>query len=147
MIRRPPRSTPFPSTTLFRSAALASTLLTFTPGQTSKTVTVKANGDTVFDPDETFTDALSGATAATILDGSGLGTIQNDDTQPKISVDDVSHAEGNTGQTDFAFTVSLSNPSYQQVQVSAQSQDGTATTTAGSDYAALASTLLTFTPG
>ncbi len=127
-------------------AALTSTTLTFAAGQTSKTVTVKASGDTAFETDESFTLKLSNPAGATILDGSGLGTIQNDDAQPKISVDDVSHAEGDTGQTDFTFTVSLSNASYQQVQVSAQSQDGTATT-AGSDYAALASTVLTFTPG
>ena len=38
------------------------------------------------------------------------------------------HAEGNSGQTDFTFTVSLSNPSSQTVTVAHATQDGTATT-------------------
>ena len=85
--------------------------VTFAPGTTSQTITVLVNGDTKFEPDETFTVNLSGATNATIADGSGLGTIRNDDNQPTISINDVSLLEGNSGTTAFVFTVSLSNAS------------------------------------
>jgi uncharacterized repeat protein (TIGR01451 family) len=57
----------------------ASGTLTFSPGDTSKTVTVAVVGDTVPEPDETFTVGLSTPSGATIADGSGLGTIVDDD--------------------------------------------------------------------
>ncbi len=60
-------------------AAVPSTLLTFAPGQTSKTVTVNVAGDTIKETNETFTVNLSGASGATIFDGQGVGTILNDD--------------------------------------------------------------------
>jgi len=59
--------------------AIASTLLTFNPGDTSKTVAVTINGDVSFEPDETFTVNLSNPVNATISKSSGTGTIQNDD--------------------------------------------------------------------
>ena len=57
----------------------ASGTLTFAPGETTKTVTVKVKGDRTKEADETFSLILSGATNASILDGTGLGTILNDD--------------------------------------------------------------------
>src|SRR5207302_939807 len=71
--------------------------LTFAAGETSKTVTVKVNGDTTFEPDEGFALKLSNPANATIADDTGAGTIQNDDAQPQISIDNVSHPEGDTG--------------------------------------------------
>jgi hypothetical protein len=59
--------------------ALPATLLTFSPGQTSKTVTVNATANTVVELNETFIVNLSSATVATIFDGQGVGTINNDD--------------------------------------------------------------------
>ncbi|GAB2503979.1 putative Ig domain-containing protein [Arenimonas alkanexedens] len=53
--------------------------LTFTPGQTTRTVTVQVIGDTVPEANETYFVNLSGATNATIADNQGLGTITNDD--------------------------------------------------------------------
>ena len=48
---------------------------------------------------------------ATVLDGQGQGTIQNDDAAlPDLTVNDVSASEGNSGSSNFAFTVSLSAP-------------------------------------
>lgn len=41
---------------------------------------VLITGDTVVEPDETFLVNLSAASGATLADGQGLGTIQNDDT-------------------------------------------------------------------
>lgn len=54
--------------------------LTFSPGQTSKTISVPVIGDTTVEGNETFLVNLSGAANAVIADGQGLGTINNDDT-------------------------------------------------------------------
>jgi hypothetical protein len=126
--------------------AIPSTMLTFTPGETSKTVTVTVNGDTTFEPNETFFVNLSGPANATIADGQGQGTINNDDSQPSISINDVTVTEGNAGTTPAVFTVSLSNPSSQTITVTYAGADGTATT-ADNDYVAVPSTVLTFNPG
>ncbi len=48
--------------------------MTFAPGDTSETVTVQVNGDTVVEPNETFNVNLSNATGgAAIADGLGVG--------------------------------------------------------------------------
>ena len=65
---------------------------------------------------------LSSPTNATIADNQGKGTIQNDDAQPTISINDVTADEGNAGVTAFGFTVSLSNPSSETITVSRQTQ-------------------------
>lgn len=59
--------------------ALPLTTVTFSPGQTTKTVTVQVKGDTAKEAGETFFLNLSGATNATIIDAQGQGTITNDD--------------------------------------------------------------------
>ncbi len=51
--------------------------LTFAPGVTTQTITVPVIGDTVNEPDETFTVTLSLPTNATITTATGTGTIQN----------------------------------------------------------------------
>ncbi|RWP90297.1 MAG: autotransporter domain-containing protein [Mesorhizobium sp.] len=53
--------------------------LTFLPGATTATINVPVNGDTISEPDETFTLNLSNPVNVTIADGQGLGTILNDD--------------------------------------------------------------------
>jgi hypothetical protein len=53
--------------------------LTFTPGQTSKTINVPIVGDTTVEPDETFTVTLSTPTNATLGTATATGTITNDD--------------------------------------------------------------------
>ena len=58
---------------------IPATLLTFSPGQTSKQVTVKVTGDTTREANETFFVNLSAAKGATLFDGQGKGTLLNDD--------------------------------------------------------------------
>ena len=58
--------------------------LTFNPGQTSQPISVTVNGDTTYEPDETFTVTLSSPNGATIADGEGTGTITNDDALPGV---------------------------------------------------------------
>ncbi len=86
----------------------ASGTLTFSAGQTSKTIPVTVNGDTLGEPDETFVVNLSSPSGATILDAQGVGTIVNDDAVPNLSINDVSVTEGNSGTTSATFTVTLS---------------------------------------
>jgi hypothetical protein len=53
--------------------------VTFSPGQTSKTITVTIKGDKKQESDEQFYVNLFGASGAQIDDGQGVGTILNDD--------------------------------------------------------------------
>jgi hypothetical protein len=56
--------------------------LTFTAGQTTKTIAVVVNGDTAVEPNETFAVNLASPVGATITDAQGQGTITNDDAAP-----------------------------------------------------------------
>ncbi len=56
--------------------------ITFSPGQTSKTVSVGILGDSVFESDENFYLDLSAAVGATLARSTATGTILNDDAQP-----------------------------------------------------------------
>jgi hypothetical protein len=53
--------------------------LTFAPGTTSQTISVPVLGDVLNESNETFRVNLSGATAATIADNQGVGTIIDND--------------------------------------------------------------------
>jgi chitinase len=53
--------------------------VSFAPGQTSKTVAITITGDRKVEQDEQFYVKLSGAKNAAIGDGTGVGTILNDD--------------------------------------------------------------------
>ena len=124
---------------------LGATTLTFAPGETSKTITVEAIGDTLFENDETFSIVLSDATGGVIRDGTGLGTIRNDDAAPTVNIASASVVEGDSGTSSLTFTVSLSTASGLPATVEFASVDGTAL--AGSDYTALTPGTLTFAPG
>ncbi len=126
-------------------APLGALTLTFAPGETSKTITVHAPGDTLFENDEDFTTVLSDATGGVIRDGIGIGTIRNDDAPPVISIASASTLEGDAGTSSLTFIVSLSTASGLPATVEFASADGTAL--AGSDYTALAPGMLTFAPG
>src|SRR5439155_222492 len=111
----------------------ASGTLTIPAGQTSGTITVLVNGDTIPEPNETFRVYLSSPTNANLTIGYATGTIVDD--EPRISITpSMSRSEGNTGQTPFAFAVTLSSASDAPVTVGWATADGTAS--AGSDYQA-----------
>ena len=59
--------------------ALAATVLTFTAGQTTRTLNVIVRGDLVNEPNETLRLNLTAPVAAVIADSQGIGTITNDD--------------------------------------------------------------------
>src|SRR5207253_2363026 len=84
------------------------------------------------EPTETFVVNLSAATNGFIADGQAVGTIV--DHEPRITINDVTVTEGNTGSTSATFTVTLSAIYDQDVTVHFDTANGTAT--AGSDYTA-----------
>jgi uncharacterized repeat protein (TIGR01451 family) len=124
--------------------AIGTTTLTFDPGVTVQTVTVDVAGETIVEPDETFFVNLTGATNATVEDEQGLGTIQNDEGVPTLSIDDVTLEEGDAGTTNFVFTVTLSVMSATPVTVEYATANSTAVEPG--DYTA-ESGLVTFAPG
>src|SRR5262249_10473871 len=122
----------------------ASGTLTFSPGQTSKTVSVPVADDTTDKPDETFDVNLSSPTNATFGSATGVGTILDNDAPVQISVADLTVTEGDSGSSSATFTVTLSAASGWTVTVNYATANGSAL--AGSDYTATSGTL-TFSPG
>ncbi|MEQ1548799.1 MAG: Calx-beta domain-containing protein [Chakrabartia sp.] len=113
-------------------------------GNSSATFTVAVNGDLKNELAETFFVNITNVTGASVADGQGLGTINNDDSAPSLSSLNVTRVEGNSGTSTATFTISLSAASGQTVTVNYATSNGTAT--AGSDYTAASGTL-TFVEG
>lgn len=65
--------------------AAANGTLTFLSGEKLKTVAIAVVADTVMEPDETLTLALSNPAGATLGDGTAVGTITNDDTAVPVN--------------------------------------------------------------
>ena len=123
--------------------------LTFAPGQTSQSVAVTVNGDTIDEVAETYSLNLTAPTMATFADAQGDGTIIDDDGLPTLFVNDVSVVEGNSGTVNATFTVSLSAASGQTVGASWTTAEGTAlegTAAPGVDYTPNTGSVV-FTPG
>jgi len=122
--------------------------VTIPAGQTSATFDVPVLGDTTVEPNETFTVTVSDDTsAAPVLPATPVtakGTITDDDTAgtpgggtlPTVSVADARVAEGNSGQTNLVFAVSLSAAATGPVTVEAVTLEGSARQP--SDFAPLA---------
>ncbi|MDT9191225.1 MAG: Calx-beta domain-containing protein, partial [Limnospira sp. PMC 894.15] len=100
--------------------------LIFQPGQTRQVINVPVFGDTKVEPDETFTVNLSNPQNAELGRRRATGTILNDDF-PQISIRDTEITEGDRGQTNARFVVTLDNPSPERVTVNYATADGTAT--------------------
>ena len=99
------------------------------------TINVPVGGDELVERDETFFVRISNAEGATIRDGEGVGTIEDDDSAT-ISIDDVAMNEGNDGTTTFTFTISIDGEVDEPVNFTASTENGTAA--AGTDYTARA---------
>jgi hypothetical protein len=132
--------------------------LTFAPGDASESIPVTVNGDTTDEPDEAFNMVLSSPTNATIGDGTGTGTILDDDggggctknCPPggvSLSISDASVSEPDTGTAVATFFVSLSSSSSGTVTVNYVTANGPKNgAIAPGDYFAASGTL-TFAPG
>lgn len=118
--------------------------LTFTPGEVGKQIAVQVAGDTLVEPNETFSVNLSNPTNATIADDVGLGTITDND-MVTITIGNVTVTEVDAGTSNAVFNVTLSAASGSTVTVTYATVDGSAT--AGSDYNSIGATVLTFNPG
>ena len=119
--------------------------LVFNPGITTRTLTVQVISDTLDELDENFFVNLADPNNAEIADGQGVGTIIDDDNPPTLSIGDATVAEGNTGNANATFTVTLSAASGRTVTVDYATANGTAI--APGDYAAVPPSTLTFNPG
>ena len=130
--------------------AVSSKAVTFAAGETTRTVSVLVNGDTAVEADETFSVKLANATGATIADGTGVGTIVNDDdddavpTLPSLSVNDVSVTEGNSGTRLATFTIARA-PGTGASSVNWSTADASAV--APGDYTAVPATTVAFAAG
>lgn len=136
-----------PSATPGEDFVAVSGAVTFTAGEQDleKLVTVKINGDTTIEEDERFLVTLSNPTGgATIAQPTGRGKILNDD-KPTFTIGDVSIAEGNSGQANLVFTVTLTPAHDEQATIVVSTQDESAT--AGSDYVSVLGSTLTFSVG
>ncbi|MYH34051.1 MAG: hypothetical protein F4133_09610, partial [Gammaproteobacteria bacterium] len=60
-------------------AAVPATTLTFAAGETEKTVSVQVKNDSVAEREETFRVVLENPVGASVADGAGIGTIEDDD--------------------------------------------------------------------
>ncbi len=118
--------------------------LVFEPSTTTQVIAVTVNGDTEYEYNETFAVNLDNADGATIADGQGIGTI-NDEPPPKLSIGNVTMAEGNDGSTNYVFDVTIGLPSIYTVNVNYETIDSTAKVADG-DYEA-ANDTLSFEPG
>ena len=126
---------------------IASTVVSFGAGETSKQVAVTINGDSAFEADENFFVKLSQATnGAVIGDGEAQGTIENDDAEPvgTVAISDVTVTEGDAETRIATFTVTRTGGTA-AFDVTYATVDGTAA--AGSDYAGIAATSLGFGAG
>ena len=101
-------------------------------------------GDPKVEMDETllftYSDFNSGFRDVTLLNTESTGTILNDDSG-RLSITDLSLLEGNSGATQFNFSVILDREVDTGVEVDFETQDGTATT-ADNDYEFTVGTLM-----
>ena len=113
-------------------------MLTFeVNGDRTQRVEVPTLEDDEAEETEAFTVQLSAPSGATVADGTGTGTITDNDEAPTITIGDARVTEGGTAE----FTVTLSSAATGAVTVSYATVDGTAT--AGADYTTT-SGMLTF---
>ncbi len=117
-------------------------VLTFNPGETSKTFSVPTIEDSTYEETETVVVSLVGSTGLVTIGGAtATGSIIDDDTPASsFSVSDAEAIEG----ASLTFTVSLSSAMPSSVTVNYSTADNTAD--AGSDYTATSGTL-TFSAG
>jgi len=124
---------------------LANGTLTFNPGETSKTIAIAVNNDTLDENDETVQVTLSAPVNATLgTTNVHTYTIQDDDDPPVVAFVTAA-SSGSEAVTGVNLSVSLSAASASAVTVGYAATGGTATG-GGVDYT-LASGTLTFDPG
>ncbi len=122
---------------------LAEGYLVLPPGTTDIVVVVAVLGDTLPEPNETFTLNLINAVGAELARPQGQGTIVDDD-NIELSINDVEVTEGDSGTTEARFTLSAASPARETASVVYETVAGTATEAV--DYLAATGTA-TLQPG
>jgi hypothetical protein len=132
--------------------------LMFNPPTTSLGVNISVNGDTNFEPNETFFGNATNCINCSISDGQGQATIQNDDVQPTVQFSSATYTNSddiakNAGKgDDFApqvatITVTRAGAAGDAFSVNYATSNGTATggascgTGSGVDYISTSGTL------
>ena len=94
----------------FVGGVFPSGTLTFTTGETERTLTVAVQGDLGIEDDESFAVILAGPSGgAHIIANSAAGAIKNDDsTDLAISLADPDKPEGDSGCTEYSFVLTRS---------------------------------------
>lgn len=129
------------ATTADADYVAATGTVSFADGETgTKDFSITLNGDSTQEADETVNAVLSNPTNATLGDGTGAGTILNDDAVPTVTIAGGSGPESTNG----AFQVTLSNPSAFSTSVIVSTFNGTAKQPA--DYT-LKNVTVNFAPG
>ena len=136
----------------FVGGVLPSGTVTFTPGQTTQTITVPVAGDTEIEQDENFFIVLTNPSVGVELQlFSSFGTILNDDTPAvlAISATDAQRPEGDSGASPFTFTVSRTGDLAGSSSAKWQVTSGGLNTADGADFVggALPSGTVSFAPG
>ena len=132
-----------------RDYAEASGTLTFAPGDIKKTITVALLDDDVHEGSETFSVSLSGAEGATLEDGTGTGTILDND-EAFVTIHGSQGPEN--GHLDFVVTLSTSSEAtvsmdyLTDTELTAYPAPAFELAEAGSDFVPKEGTL-TFAPG
>jgi len=124
----------------------AGSTISFAPGETQKTISIKVTDDTIPEPSETFRLRLSLPANAAIADGEATGTIIDDDSAVGVSIADASASEGSA---EMSFKVSLSAPASRLTTVRYSIGDGTgpgAATAADGDFIPTPG-IISFQPG
>ena len=107
--------------------------LTFTSGQTSKTITIPIVNDTAYEPAERFLIALSNASGATLPTSPGaIVRITDNEAVPTASLEDVTVDEGAGTMT---LTLQLNHLSQADIAYFTNSGNVAGTATEGDDYA------------
>lgn len=110
---------------------------TLTPGQTSFSFPVTVNGDTLFERDEAFNVEITSLTNAASTIPMTPMTLQNDDAEPLVSVDDTSCAEN---AVSCIVTITIDAVSGVDVRVDYATSDVSAI--AGDDYTTTSGTFI-----
>jgi hypothetical protein len=116
-------------------------VVTFSPGVTTRTVTVATVQDPLDEDDETLSLVLSAPVGAILDDAQGIGAIVDNDTA-SLYVGNISVSEGSAGNSLATFTVTLSTPSSRDVSVDFATQVVSASAVAGTDFLMRSGSLL-----
>ena len=116
--------------------------ITFSPGDTTQNVPVSTLADVIDEQDETVRVTLSNPVNVTLNDSEGILTITDDDSEPTVSISDITIPNENAVVR--TTTVTLSAASEKTITVDYATADGTAT--AANDYISASGTL-SFAPG